>query len=129
MAEKKTKPKNKTTSETLKIKYLHETVLGSKMILHTPLICDHTDRTLQWDIKSRDFCLSSSVLSVSLSIFPFFCEHFIKGLKSKSSLCFPTARVLLEQQGTLSFKKEDALVACLYPCRLAACIVYLNSCT
>lgn len=44
---KNPKPKNKTTSETLKVKYLHETVLVSKMILHAPLICDHTDRTLQ----------------------------------------------------------------------------------
>lgn len=45
-------------------------------------------------------------------------------IKNKSSPCFPTGRILLEQQGTLSVKKEEAIVASLDLHGLAACTVY-----
>lgn len=108
---------NKNTAETPKVNYLHETVLGSKMILHAPLICDHADTTYSEILRPETsvclavcfVCQSVWVFQFVREIFPFFYKNLLS-IKNKSSPYFPTARILLEQQGTLPVKKEEAIV-------------------
>lgn len=54
---------NKAKAETPKVKYLHGTLLGSKMVMHAPVLCGHIDTAYSEMLHPRLL----SALSVSLS--------------------------------------------------------------